>query len=376
MRATNRHIQSLRTLPGLQACLLAVMLLCTTTACTDWMYDDRSGCEHGLWLSFSYDYNLQHVDMIDQVGSVGVFVYDDQGAFVTSYIEPDIHRGTEPYRMYLDLPEGDYQFLAIAQQREFEDVAAGPGAKFQWLTPHVGDQMTDFNLTLRYTVVDEEYAIVENKGLPLDTIWHGFNASPVHVPADRYAETTLSLMRDTKSISIAMREIDEPAKMDVNNYDFYISHPDLIMNFNPQTYDLEAQEGQRRAIYTPYATWNTSDADIDADTRTDTGNLAPGRTAHADFMTSRIFVHDNIEDNARLTIRRRDTGKDIIVADLCNLIGQLRNYDETQRYTLQEFLDRGYDFRLTFFLQGDEWQYVDVSIGVLGWSKRIQNVSL
>ena len=71
-----------------------------------------------------------------------------------------------------------------------------------------------------------------------------------------------------------------------------------------------------------------------------------------------------------------DTDHTVIEADLCNLLGQLRNYDETQRYSLQEFLDRGYDFRLTFFLQGGEWQYAEVSIGILGWSKRIQNVSL
>ena len=121
------------------------------------------------------------------------------------------------------------------------------------------------------------------------------------------------------------------------------------------------------AVYTPYATWNTTD---EPSSRTEAG-----RTAHADFMTARLYAND-ADNQAKLTVRHRESERTVIEADLCNLIGQLRNYDETQRYTLQEFLDRGYDFRLTFFLKGGEWQYTDVSIGILGWSKRIQNVSL
>ena len=83
----------------------AVGLVCLLASCSDWIYENRDGCEHGIWLSFKYDYNLQRADMMEHVGSVGVFVYDEQGRFVTSYIDPDIRR-TQPYRMYIDLPEG------------------------------------------------------------------------------------------------------------------------------------------------------------------------------------------------------------------------------------------------------------------------------
>ena len=158
--------------------------------------------------------------------------------------------------------------------------------------------------------------------------------------------------------------------MDVADYDFFIYHRDLTMAYNHTTHDLEIPADAYTAVYTPYATWNTSDTDAPE------ARSTAGRTAHADFMTSRLYADGAEEDRARLVIRHRDTNHTVIEADLCNLLGQLRNYDETQRYTLQEFLDRGYDFRLTFFLKGGEWQYVEVSIGILGWSKRIQNVSL
>ena len=341
----------------------------TLSACTDWMYDDRSGCEHGVCLSFKYDYNLQRADMIGHVGSVGVFVYDEEGRFVTSYIEPNLRR-TQPC-LYLDLPQGNYQFLAVAQQRSFDELQAGPGANFTWLAPDAGDGIDDFSVSLAHQDLGNGFATVPHGNLPLDTLWHAVSATPLYVPAEGYAYDTLSLVRDTKSISVSLREIDRPETMDVADYEFSIAHRNLVMAFDSRTADAQPVADSPMGIYTPYATWNTSDADVLQASRAEAG-----RTAHADFMTARLYACDDPEENARLTIRHRETGRAVIEADLCNLLGQLRTYDETRRYTLQEFLDRGYDFRLTFFLKGGQWQYTDVSIGILGWSKRIQNVSL
>lgn len=130
----------------------------TLSACTDWMYDDRSGCEHGVCLSFKYDYNLQRADMIGHVGSVGVFVYDEEGRFVTSYIEPNLRR-TQPC-LYLDLPQGNYQFLAVAQQRSFDELQAGPGANFTWSAPDAGDGIDDFSVSLAHQDLGNGFATV------------------------------------------------------------------------------------------------------------------------------------------------------------------------------------------------------------------------
>ena len=349
----------------------AIGLLLLLSSCSGWIYEDRDGCEHGIWLDFKYDYNLQRADMVEHVGSIGVFVYDEQGRFVTSYVEPDIRR-VQPYRMYVDLPEGDYRFLALAHQRSFESVQAGPGANFLWEEPSLGDLMEDFSVALEAVEVGEDRAWVQHEQMPLDTLWHAVSAEPVHVPAGQYVEHTLSLVRDTKSITVSMREIEQPEAMDVADYDFAITHRNHQLAYSREAADLVAAADSRTAIYTPYVTWNTGDdLQTSAATRTDLG-----RTAHAGFMTSRLYADGEAGEYARLTIRHRETERDVVDVDLCNLLGQLRNYDEIQRYSLQEFLDRGYDFRLTFFLAGGEWQYVDVSIGILDWSKRIQNVSL
>ena len=43
-------------------------------------------------------------------------------------------------------------------------------------------------------------------------------------------------------------------------------------------------------------------------------------------------------------------------------------------YSAQEFLDRAYDYKLQFFIQGGKLKYcyITISVNVLSWSKRIQ----
>lgn len=60
--------------------LLSGSLLVCCMSCTDWIYEDRSGCDRGVYLNFRYDYNLQRADMFsDHVGGVTVYVFDADG---------------------------------------------------------------------------------------------------------------------------------------------------------------------------------------------------------------------------------------------------------------------------------------------------------
>ena len=61
--------------------------------------------------------------------------------------------------------------------------------------------------------------------------------------------------------------------------------------------------------------------------------------------------------------------------DLADCLAQGRGAFEYLHYSPQEFLDREYDYKLDFFLKGDSWEYIDLSISILSWSKRIQRVS-
>lgn len=344
--------------------LLSGSLLVCCMSCTDWIYEDRSGCDRGVYLNFRYDYNLQRADMFsDHVGGVTVYVFDADGDFVTSRSEANT-AGSAPlrakdYRMHLDLPAGEYRFVALAMQKEVAETQRGPGAKFRIAGPD-GGKMEGLSVTLDHAPDGR----VEHGGLPLDTLWHAMSPRSV-VTSDLYAVSeTLSLVRDTKHIDVVLREIDDPAGVDVADYDFRITDRNLRLR-----YDNSVDESGP-AVYTPYVAWNTEDR---------TGREAAegvGRMAHVGFMTSRILYHDRAEEDAVLTVTHRETGWEVIRVNLADMLARLRSADELHACSEQEFLDRGYDYRMTFFLKGDTWEAVDLEISVLNWSRRIQNVIL
>ena len=120
--------------------------------------------------------------------------------------------------------------------------------------------------------------------------------------------------------------------------------------------------------YTPYYTWTTEFKDTE-------GNVKE-RTAHAALMFSRLIWHPVAENdkNAILTITNKTTGEEVARINLADFLAQGRGAFEARHYSEQEFLDREYDYKLDFFLQGNQWKYVQLSISILDWSKRIQRV--
>lgn len=93
-------------------------------------------------------------------------------------------------------------------------------------------------------------------------------------------------------------------------------------------------------------------------------------------MFSRLIWHPAKESdkNAILTITNKTTGEEVARINLADCLAQGRGAFEARHYSAQEFLDREYDYKLDFFLQGNQWKYVQLSISILDWSKRIQRV--
>lgn len=350
----------------LKVCWLASSLLCLlVTSCTDLIFDDRDGCERGVYVNFVYDYNLHRSDFFaDHVGEVTLYIFDEQGNYIDSRTEAndDTFQPLKEYgyNMYLDLPEGKYRFIALAQQNKSDQLRGS------FLRTELGEnsRMEDLQITLDHTRLYDGVGLVNHQGQPLDTLWHSISDQAVEVKQGQYAYHTLSLVRNTKYISVTLRDIDDPAAMDINDYTLYITGGNIRLNYD------NSEDPSIKALCTPYVTWNTQDPDVN-NRSTSVGNMG-----HADFMTSRIFAHDNLADDEVLVVEHKETGKRVIEVNLPDLLSRLRNYDELQRYSKQEFLDRGYDYDLSFFLSGGSWVYANVSIGVLGWSKRIQNVDL
>ena len=346
--------------------LLAVMAMASLASC-DMMKQDLEDCPYGLYLQFKYDYNLQRADMFnDHVGAVDVYVFDERGRYVKTQSEENTANyaplADPNYRMHMELEPGKYQFIVLAGQDSYSQQMARQRAHFMRTEMKAGDPMTAMEIKL--DTQGGNVLTVDNMGAPLDTLWHGMETIPVEVFAEKPTYHTISLMRDTKKINVTLRELDDPSQMDIQDYDL------AIYDRNTHLWWDNAVDESQWAVYTPHATWNTDD--LTQVVTEDGEQMGYGKIGHADFMTSRIMYHGNAAQDGRLEVTYRPTGEKVINVNLPDLLSRLRNYEDYLRYGEQEFLDRGYDYQLDFFLKGGELQYVNISISVLSWSIRVQ----
>lgn len=361
---------------------LAVAVLTSVTSCS-MMHQDLSDCPVGLYLTLKYDYNLQRANMFgDHVGDVTVYVYDEHGNYVTKQTVTNTE-GYAPlkepgYSMHMDLPEGKYKFLVMAGQKSYESMMAAPGAKFVRNEPQPGDPMENFSVELEHSPIEgdaEGRFEVNNEGLPLDTIWHGLETDVIEVFEARPTYDTISLVRNTKHINITLREMADPTTMDIADYDIQIEASNAKLNWD------NSVDATDRLVYKPYRTWNSDDNEPPTDMNGDplTG---VGRTGHADFTMSRIMWNTAARSGdgggATLTVTYNDKAdgkKEVIKVNLASMLARLATSAEAG-YTAQEFLDRGYDYRMSFYLLNGQWRYTELSIDILGWTVRIDNVGL
>ena len=346
----NKHISILSSIA------LAFML-----ASCSYIHDSLEPCPSGLYLTFEYDYNLQRADMFaDHVGSVTAYVFDRDGAFLLSQTESGEQLAEDGYEMQLDLEPGRYQYVVLAGQKPFDVMAGEEGAKFCIDEPTLGEDRSELSITLDH----DANGFVLNAGQPLDTLWHGMSLQPVDVVLDQITRDTVSLTRNTKQIHVALHDLDHPAAVDADHFIFriYDSNAKLLWDNSVDETD--------ELTYTPYEKWTSSSKPLDDAATID--DTADERIAHADFMTSRLIYHDAGQDDAILSIVNRRTGVEVVRVNLVDMLSRLRTSADIYRYTPQEFLDRGYEYQLTFFLRGDTWAYVNIEIAVLSWAMRIQ----
>lgn len=342
----------------------SIMVGCLFGSCNDLMHDNLPPCETGAYLHFKYDYNIQRADMFnDHVGGLCVFVYDEQGKFVTRQ-DAFNQDGFAPlkshdYEMNIDLQPGKYRFVTFAFQKRYEDALAQTGAKFKIAQPQTGDDISNLHVRL-----DREQGKIINQSAPLDTLWQGMSENLVEIKDLQATHETISLIRDTKQLTISLHQIDAPADIDTDDFSYQITNSNGDIHYDNSL--LEDEE----ITYTPYQTWNTEFTDPE-------GNVVE-RTAHAALMFSRLVIHPSSENdkNAILSIYNKKTGEEVARINLADCLAQGRGAFEYQNYSPQEFLDREYDYKLDFFLKGGEWQYIKLGISILDWSKRIQRADL
>lgn len=354
----------------------AIGLLCAAALLTgcSLMDLDRDHCPEGLNVSFAYDYNTQRADMFcDHVGGIEVFVFDENGKLVASRCVSNDDSNqplkTPGYTMeFDDLPAGNYQVLAAAFQHDRRELLGKPGAKFRLTTPAVGETMAQLYATLDHEAPEADGTCpVKQDGLPLDTLWLTLPEPAVAVDHINPTFTTARLVRHTKDIHLTLRQGAAP--YEINHEDYEVS----IVDANGRIAADNSLTDPTPLRYTPYAAWNTS---LAAQAPENREAVATGTTAHYNLNTSRLIYPETGQQGALLRVVRKSTGALVFETSLPRFLAEGRNAYESLRWTPQEYLDREYDYDLHLFLVGDRWEYVEMSIGILGWSRRVMNVDL
>lgn len=342
--------------------LLFVVLIAGVSTSCSLMHETLEPCPSGIYVRFVYDYNIQRADMFkDHVGGVTLYLFDQNGKFIYQQEENNnsLYAPLKEYdyKMHLDLPAGAYQLIALAQQQSYNATLETNRAKFLRAELQQGDDIASLLVQLEHT--DGE---VLHNNLPLDTLWHGMTTQTINVVEMGATYDTINLVRNTNTLIVSLHQLDDPT--DIESEDFEIR---VIDNNGTLTHDNNPMDDEL-ICYTPYTTWTT-------DFRDEVGNIVE-RTAHAAIRVSRL-IHYPISENSKnalLSIYNKRTELEVARINLPDCLAQGRGAFEYYNYTPQEFLDREYSYRLHFFLKGDSWQYVDLGISILSWSKRIQKI--
>ncbi len=355
------------------------------------MNEDLSDCPTGLYVNFVYDYNIQRADMFkDHVGGLTLYVYDESDHLVAQRTVSGSELLRYGYNIHFTqdelAPDHTYRLVAVAMQKDWKMASAITGYEVS-----SGDNRKSLTVTLTHQE-GRPYGSVSNVA-PLDTMWHTLTTlkayeatqpaathyrlsangtaksngvETVSIVKDEPTYATVSLIRDTNHLNIALRELDTPEEVDDKNYEVFIIDANTDVDFENNLITPSDS-----VVYRPYAQWTTV---VEGN-----GNVAPDHSAHYDLMFNRLIYNTTTNDNAVLCIRNKTTGENVAMLNLPYILCTGRMAYEIYAYSPQEYLDREYDYRLELFLKNGKWAqgaFISVCVDVLSWARRIQYVEL
>ena len=330
------------------------------------MQEDRSDCpecRNPLHITLRYDYNTMRADMFhDHVEQATVYLVNPQTNAVIDFQTAANTVSDKPLREksfgfnFEGLAPGNYRLYATG--RSAADAAIGITA------PAIGEAIS----RIQFTIPSDAAGNVPTQRL--DTVWNTLQPVDIVIPEREPTEATIPLMRLTNDLNIMIFKRDTPTDNGHKMYDVRVTDESPAIDFDNQP--TAERIGSPMMTYRPFAAWTT---ETTADDGSGVSTIVE-RNAHYDLTLSRLVGHSDARRNARLIITNTTDGQEIVNIDLCHYLALARNAYEIYNYSTQEYLDREYDYRLDFGIEGNTWKYMTISINVLSWSIRIQNEEL
>jgi hypothetical protein len=350
--------------------LMTFVSVALPTSCA-MMTDDRSdcpACRNTLRIMLRYDYNTQRANMFsDHVEEATVYVVDPATGNVVDWQTTSNNASAQPLRSpsfafnFEGLTPGNYRLYATGR--------SAAQTTFITTAPKIGENIDRLQFTVP-TTVNGQRSMVND--LRLDSLWNTLKPVSITVPEDEPTEATVPLMRLTNDLNIIVFRRDSALVNGHERYDVCVTDENLTLGYDNAT--LAATS----IVYRPFAAWTT---ETTVSGSSSVGDSIAERNAHYDLSLFRLLAHaDDARHNPRLIISNHATGHEIVNIDLCHYLALARNAYETQHYGVQEYLDREYDYRLDFGIEGtgtaETWKYMTISINVLSWAIRVQNEDL
>ncbi len=313
--------------------LFLMLLGVVITSCS--IYDDDEYCPTGFYIQFKYDYNMKFADAFsNEVDRVTVYVFDQEGKFLMQKTEEGSALKSKDYKMTLDIEPGTYQLIAWAGL---------DGTSFRETNQLV--EQTSLISAPNVELITSN----QNSNTDLHPLWHGERLD-VTVPTNRYEETTISLVKDTKRIRMVLQQLNGLPIAD-GDFKFEITDDNSLFDFHNNLIPTGT------TTYTPYTTGTSTVGDTDVVT-----------AAFFEASTNRLME----KSKARLRITRVADNQTIIDIPLIDylLLTELEGHKGTM--TPQEYLDRQDEYSLVFFLDNN-LSWLQVQIIVNGWVVRFND---
>lgn len=344
-------------------CVALLSQLLLLVSCS-MMQDDRSNCpdcRNPLHIVLRYDYNTMRANMFaDHVEQATVFVVDPQTGVVVDQQTAQNTAQSQPLR---DVSFGfNFEGLTPGHYRLYATGCSAADQPLQVTTPTIAEAISK----LQFQVPADGDGNVP--ALRLDSVWNTLTPTDVIIPEDEPTIATVPLMRLTNDLSVMVFRRDTPADNGHERYDVCVTDENQVLDCDNTPTQLSA------LTYRPFTAWTTETYVTDEVS----SDVVAERNAHYDLSLSRLISNSDARHNPRLIIRNRETGREIVNIDLCYYLSLARNAYELQHYSPQEYLDREYDYRLDFGIEGSGNQetWKNITIHVLSWSIRIQNEEL
>lgn len=366
--------QKIRKAAGL---LLGGALLLGAGGCS-LMHDDLQPCavkpSTRTTVNFIYDYNTEDKDLFaESVGGVTLYVFDADGIlcdlreFSNATTENALKAGDFKVEFNSEEiePGKEYTFYAVAHAHDsgYTGAVTLPGAAFR-RTELVKGSHTPFDFSI---VLDRDGdGIVDHEGVMIDALWISRVPVTLEVPEevepaegdpqepDHLLDVTVPLMRVTNTIRVTFFETDFPDTIDPSYYEAR-----LVTDAGAGKLDILGNPlADGKLNYKPVRQW-TSVRSIDG---------VPTACITAEFGVSRLMFTSNL----MLEIDSQLTGITTRVENLPFILSRGNEAYAEKGWSRQEYLDRQYDYDFDMPLGDPIPKWIQLNIGILSWSKRVQ----